>query len=118
MRPPTAIIDEEFIADFNRRFTVLPLQRESAFVRLRGLDLELLLSIQHDRTVRNDNTVTFNRLVLQLPRTAHRLHFARCTILVHEFPNATLGISFQGRLIARFSSTGDLLLNSKLQRVA
>lgn len=111
-------LEEDFIPDFNRRFTVLPLQRESAFVRLNSVDLELLLSAQHERTVRNDNTVAFNRLVLQLPQSPTRLHFVRCSVLVHEFPNGTLGISFQGRLIARFSSKGDLLLNSKLQRVA
>jgi hypothetical protein len=111
-------LEETFNADFNRRFTVAPLQRESAFVQLKGIDLELLLSSHHERVVRNDNTVTFNRLVLQLPKTAHRLHFARCSVTVHEFPTGTLGVSFQGRLLARFSSQGDLLLNSKEKRVA
>jgi transposase len=111
-------LTESFVPDFNRRFVVLPLQRETAFVRLTHVDLELLLSSQHERTVRNDNTVSFNRLILQLPRTRHRLHFVRCAVLVHEFPNATLGVSFQGRLLARFNEQGDLLLNSRLQSVA
>lgn len=111
-------LQDTYIPDFNRRFTVPPLQRETAFVRLKNTDLELLLSSQHERTVRNDNTVTFNRLILQLPQTSHRLHFVRCTVLIHEFPNGTLGVSFQSRLLARFSSQGDLLPNSKLQRVA
>ena len=87
-------------------------------MRLKQVDLELLLSSQHERTVRNDNTVSFNRLILQLPRTRHRLHFVRCTVLVHKFLNATLGVSFQGRLLARFNEQGDLLINSRLQSVA
>lgn len=111
-------LEETFVPDFNRRFTIAPLQRESAFVRLKNIDLELLLSSQHERVVRNDNTVTFNRQVLQLPSTSHRLHFARCTVLVHEFPSGILGVSFQGKLLARFSSQGDLLPTSKIQRVA
>lgn len=111
-------LQETFVPDFNRRFTVAPLQRESAFVRLKSVDLELLLSIQHERTVRNDNTVPFNRLLLQLPQTRHRLHFVRCPVLVHEFPSGALGVSFQGRLLARFNTQGDLLANSKEQRVA
>ena len=111
-------LEETFTPDFNRRFTVAPLQRETAFVRLKSIDLELLLSSHYERIVRNDNTVTFNRLILQLPSTAHRLHFVRCSVTVHEFPTGTLGLSFQGRLLARFSSQGDLLLNSKEKRVA
>jgi hypothetical protein len=102
-------LEERFVPDFNRRFTVPPAQRESAFVRVVGLDLELLLSVQHDRVVRNDSTVAFNRLVLQLPPTRHRPHYVRCPVLVHEFPDDTLGITHQGRLLARYSAHGDLL---------
>jgi len=111
-------LEQSFLPDFNRRFTVAPLQRETAFVRLKNIDLELLLSSHHERVVRNDNTVTFHRLILQLPSTTHRLHFARCSVTVHEFPTGTLGVSFQGRLLARFNAQGDHMLNSKEKRVA
>lgn len=102
-------LDESFVADFNRRFTVPPAQQESAFVRIAGTDLKLLFSIQHDRVVRNDSTVAFNRLVLQIPPTRHRAHYARCPVLVHEFIDETLGISYQGKLLARYNQQGDLL---------
>ena len=98
-----------FIPDFNRRFTVKPAQPESAFVPLVGMDLRLVLSRQHERTVRNDSTVSFERLVLQLPPTRHRPHYVRCPVLVHEFPDDTLGISYQGRLLARYTRQGTLL---------
>jgi transposase len=100
---------EIFVPDFNRRFTVRPAQPESAFVPLPGLDLRLLLSVQHARVVRNDSTVTFNRLVLQLPPTRHRPHYVRCPIVVHEFPDGTLGISYQHQLLAHYTPEGDLL---------
>ncbi len=95
-------LEEVFVPDFNRRFTVVPQQSERAFTSMKGLDLELLLSIQHERQVRKDNTVQFDNLVLQLPSTADRMHFVRCPVLVHEFLDDTLGVSYQGRLIARF----------------
>jgi transposase len=98
-----------FLPDFNRRFTVKPAQPASAFVRLAGVDLRLLLSRQHERLVRNDNTVSFERLGLQLPPSRHRVHYVRCPVLVHEFPDATLGISYQGRLLARYTRQGTLL---------
>jgi hypothetical protein len=99
-------LEELFVPDFNRRFTVAPAQPQSAFVPLAGVDLELLLSIRHERVVRNDNTVTFNRLILQLPTTSDRMHFVRCPVTVHEFPNRTFGVSYQGRLLARYDSHG------------
>jgi transposase len=111
-------LDQTFVADFNRRFTVKPAQPESAFVPLAGIDLRLLLSSQHERVVSNDNTVSFNRLVLQLPTSKHRLHHVRCPVLVHEFPSQTLGVSYQGRLLATYSQQGDLLTESKTKRKA
>ena len=102
-------LQTHFVPDFNRRFTVEPAQPGSAFVPLVGVDLELLLSAQHRRTVNNDSTVTFARCTLQLPRTAERAHYVRCEVTVHEFPDGTLGISYQGRLLARYAGDGQLL---------
>ena len=104
-----AYLEQVFIPDFNRRFTVRPAQPESAFLPLVGVDLRLLLSVQHERPVRNDSTVTFARLILQLPPRRERLHYVRCPVLVHEFTDDTLGISYQGRLLARYTRQGTLL---------
>jgi hypothetical protein len=106
-------LDEVFVLDFNRRFTVTPFEPESAFTPLAGVDLDLLLTAQHDRVVRNDSTVVFGKLELQLPRTRDRAHFARCPVLVHELLDGNLGVSFQGKLIARFDRTGSLLTMTK-----
>jgi hypothetical protein len=65
-----------------------------------------VLSSKHERMVRNDNTVTFKNLMLQLPSTRHRVHFVRCPVIVHQFSNRTLGISYQGRLLARYDALG------------
>ncbi len=102
-------LEQHFIADFNRRFTVPPAQKESAFTKLPGIELELVLSTKHQRIVRNDNTVVFRNLILQLPATRQRIHFVRCPVTVHQFSNATLGVSYQGRLLARYDSNGGLL---------
>ncbi len=102
-------LERVFLPDFNRRFTVTPTQSGTAFVPLIGVDLELLLSVQHERTVWNDSTVSFEGLKLQLPPRPDRAHYVRCPVVVHEFPEGTLGISYQGRLLARYSRDGQLL---------
>jgi transposase len=112
-------LEQRFIPDFNRRFTTKPAQPESAFVKLAGVELELLLSSRHERIVRNDNTVTFKNLILQLPSTRQRRHFVRCPIIVHQFSNGTLGISYQGRLLDRYDASGaPLQLSPNKERAA
>jgi len=44
-----------------------------------------------------------------LPRLRLRRHYVRCPVLVHEFPDDTLGISHQGRLLARYDRQATLL---------
>jgi hypothetical protein len=68
-----------------------------------------VLSSKHERVVRNDNTVTFKNLILQLPSTRHRIHFVRCPVTVHQFANGTLGVSYQGRLLACYDVAGEPL---------
>lgn len=104
-----AYLAQHFVADFNRRFTVEPAQAASAFIPVIGVDLDLLLSTQHRRSVNNDSTVAFEGRQLQLPRTTERAHYVRCEVTVHEFPEGTLGISYQGRLLARYNRDGQLL---------
>jgi hypothetical protein len=99
-------LDETFVADFNERFTVTPMQRESAFTPLVGLDLKLLLTTQQTRIVRQDNTVSLDRLVLQLPQTRRRPSLARCEVVVHVFTDQTFAVSYLGREIARFDRFG------------
>jgi hypothetical protein len=107
-----------FVPDFNRHFTVKPAEFESTFVPAAGIDLKLLLSIQHERVVRNDNTVLFSPYVLQIPRTQDRLHYVRCPVLVHEFTDDTLGISHQGKLLSRYTRAGELLVPVSKKKAA
>ena len=102
-------LTQTFIADFNRRFTVRPAQDGSAFVPMVGVDVDLLFSVHHERTVANDSTVSFEGRCLQLPQDGQRPHYVRCPVLVHEFPEGDLGVSYQGRLLARYDRTGQLL---------
>jgi len=113
-----AYLEKTFVPDFNRHFTVKPAEAESAFVPIAGIDLKLLLSTQHERVVRNDNTVLFSPYVLQIPRPKDRLHYVRCPVLVHQFPDGTLGISHQGKLLARYTGEGELLVPVRKKKAA
>src|SRR6185312_2520459 len=49
----------DYIAEFNRRFQGAPAQRGNAFVPCRSRDLERIFSLQFERGVNRDNTVSF-----------------------------------------------------------
>ena len=63
---------EEYRAECNRRFAVPAAGKGSAFVRTRRKDLEWVFSLQHERTVNGDNTITLDNRVLQIERTRWR----------------------------------------------
>jgi transposase len=113
-----AYLDSTFVPGFNKRFTVIPLEPERAFTSLAGVDLDLLLTAQYPRIVRNDNTVVFYRLELQLPASRDRISFAKCPVLVHEFLDGTLGVSFQGKVLARYDSNGLPLPRRRTEKAA
>ena len=63
---------EDYIAEFNRRFQAAPAQRGKAFVPCRRRDLEQIFSLQFERSVNRDNTVSFQNLSLQIERVRWR----------------------------------------------
>ena len=61
---------EEYLAEFNRRFRVSPAQAGSAFTRCRQRDWEQVFSLQFERTVNRDNTVSFQICACRFSRYA------------------------------------------------
>lgn len=109
---------DHFVPKFNCLFTVKPAQAESAFTPLVGMDLRRLLSIQHERVVRKDNTVAYKNITLQIPESRNRVHYVRCPVTVHEFTNGHLGISYQGKLLGEYLPDGTLVTSKKFKRKA
>jgi len=99
-------LSEEYIQEFNRRFAVKPAQRGSAFQRTRRRDLDWIFSVQHERRVNQDNTVTLDNRVLQISKTRWRSTLAGCTVLIHEMLNGDVVIRYGPHEVARFPAGG------------
>ena len=102
-------MEKEFIKSFNRKFAVKPASKESTFIPMTGIDFDLLFSIQHKRIVKNDNTVSYKGITLQIPQTKQRYHYARCPVMVHELVKGTLAITYQGTLVSEYTKDGELI---------
>jgi transposase len=94
---------EHYIAEFNQRFTVAAAERGTAFVPLRRKDLDLVFSLQHERMVARDNTVSFANQVWQLERSKLRATLAGCRVTIHEHLDETISITFGPHLVGRFN---------------
>ena len=97
---------EDYIAEFNRRFQVAPRQRGNAFVPCRSRDLERIFSLQFERSVNRDNTVSFQNLSLQIERVRWRATLAGCQVVVHQHLNGTLSLTHGPHCLGRYDADG------------
>lgn len=93
-----------YIAEFNDKFAVAAAQKGSAFVRIRRKDLDWVFSVQHERTVNNDNTVTLANRTFQLDQTRWRNTLAGQTVVVHQHLDGRMSIRYGPHLIAQHSA--------------
>jgi transposase len=100
---------EHYIAEFNRRFQVPVGQRGTAFTRCTRRDLDRVFSLQYERTVNRDNTVTLQNLSLQIERVGWRSSLAGCNVIVHQHLDGKLSISYGPHRLGRYSSQGELM---------
>jgi len=97
---------EEYIAEFNRRFQVPAAQRGSAFVAVARKNLDLIFSLQYERTVNRDNTVSFQNLVLQIQRVPWRATLAGCSVMVHHHLDGTISLTHGPHRLGHYTSQG------------
>jgi hypothetical protein len=105
---------ERYVAEFNQRFQVAPAQRGNAFVPCRSRDLERIFSLQFERTVNRDNTVSFQNLSLQLERVGWRGRLAGCQVTVHQHLDGTLSITHGPHCLGRYSAQGTAMATTKM----
>jgi transposase len=92
----------EYLSEFNQRFMVKAAERGTAFVPLKRKDLHLVFSLQHERVVARDNTVSFAQRSWQIERTKLRGTLAGCRVVVHEHLDDTLSITFGPHVVGRY----------------
>ena len=96
----------EYIKVFNLKFSVKASERGTAFVPVRRQDLDLVFSLQHERVVARDNTVSFANRSWQLERSNLRGTLAGCRVTVHEHLDQTISITFGPHLLGRYPADG------------
>jgi len=108
-----AFLRQEYIQEFNSRFTVAAAQPGSAFVPTGSPDLDRIFSIHHERTVSNDNTVRLANMILQIEPTMWRSTMAGCRVIIQERLDGLLVISHGPLELARYTPEGQPIPESQ-----
>jgi transposase len=102
-------ITEVFLPDYNARFAIAAAEPGTAFVSVAFTQWQDVLCVQEGRVVGNDNTVAFQGLRLQIPRSRLRPHFVKAKVRVHQYCDGTHAIFHGPQCLARYQSNGELI---------
>jgi hypothetical protein len=113
-----SFLRQQYQAEFNRRFAVAAAGKGSAFVRTRRKDLDWVFSIQHERTVNQDNTIALDNRILQIEKTRWRNTLSGCKVTVYELLNGKIVVRFGPHEVARFEPGNLPPKQSKVRKTA
>ena len=97
---------EQYVSEFNARFSVAAAEEGTAFVPCTRADLDRVFSLHHERVVARDNTVSFARLSLQIERQRWRSTLAGCRLIVYEHLDGTLSLGYGMHEVGRYAADG------------
>jgi hypothetical protein len=75
-----------------------------------------VFSLQWQRTVNRDNTVTLQNLTLQIERVSWRGTLAGCNVTVHQHLDETLSISYGPHSLGRYTAAGEPIVTVPARR--
>lgn len=102
-------LDKVYRPAFNAEFMQPAMEEGSAFVDWIGGELDDILCERFERTVGNDNCVSFAGMKLQIPADRYRCHYVKAKVSVLRHTNRSLAILHGPRRLAEYDSTGQLL---------
>lgn len=91
-------LDDVFLPDLNRRFTVVARERGDLHRPIpAGLQLKEVLCFEEPRVVQNDWTIRWRNRYFQIARQHEALHLARCTVTVRERLEGSVALLYRGQ---------------------
>ena len=108
-----SFLRERYIKEFNAKFSVPAEEKGTAFRRTSRSDLNWIFTVQNERVVAKDNTVTMAGRQWQIDKTRFRSTLAGSTVTIHEHLDETVSIRFGPHVVGRFDSKGEKLNEQK-----
>jgi hypothetical protein len=111
-----ALLHDRYIAEFNARFAVAASERGTAFRKNGRRDLDWIFSVQTERVVGKDNTVTIAERWWQIEKCRWRHSLAGQTVTIHQHLDDTVSIRFGPHVVGRYDAAGTPLAQLATRR--
>ena len=102
-------LEQVYMPNHNAEFALRAPEAGSAFVPYVGARLPDILCAQFERTVGNDNCVSFEGRKLQIPSSSYRAHYVKTCVRVHRYVDATMALFHGPRRLAVYDTQGKLI---------
>ena len=97
-----AVLDR-YLPEHNRKFSK-PVQAQPAWRKASAQQIEQALCFKEKRTVANDNTITFDSVIFQIPKKSPHRSYANKRIDVHVLLDGAVELFYKQEKIAAFDS--------------
>jgi len=102
-----AFLRQSYIGKFNEKFAVAAKEKGTAFRKTARSDLDWIFTVQSERVVAKDNTVTIAERNWQLEKSRFRSSLAGCTVTIHQHLDGTVSIRYGPHVVGRYTDTGE-----------
>lgn len=116
MEEANRFIQEYFIPWHNSHIAVKAREEGSAFVPAGFADLNEIISVQHDRIIQNDNTVSLGRRCLQIEPAQWRVSFAKSRVKVCEHLDGLISVRMGPRILGWYDQRGHPIKQQEKRR--
>ena len=96
-----------YLPAFNSEFRVPARENRSVFVKWINGDIDDILCERYERTVNNDNCVSFDGMTLQIPKDEYRCHYVKVKVRVHKYTDGRLALFHGPRRLAIYDDQGN-----------
>jgi hypothetical protein len=107
MHQANRYLEQVYMPNHNAEFALPALETGSAFVPYIGTRLPDILCSQFERTVDNDNCVSFEGRKLQIPASSTRAHYVKTQVRVHRYVDGTLALFHGPRKLVAYDAQGN-----------
>lgn len=96
-------VAKRYFRNYNKKFVKKAKDKEKAWRPVpENIDLKHVLCWKYKRVVKNDNTVSLEGRVFQIPPSNVRCSFAKAVVEVHKLLDGTITINYKNNEIAKF----------------
>jgi hypothetical protein len=96
---------QRYIGELNGKFMVTAAEKGTVFRRCARRDLDWIFTIQNERVVANDNTITLRDRVWQLEKSRWRHSLAGCTVTIHEHLDGRVSVRYGPHVVGRWGAS-------------